>query len=30
MAFMIGGHLKIIDSFQFMNSSLENYVSNLI
>ena len=29
MAFMLGKHLNFIDSFQFMNSSLENLVSNL-
>ena len=29
MAFMLGSHLTFIDSFQFMNSSLEKLVSNL-
>ena len=29
MAFMLGNHLKFIDSFQFMSSSLEKLVSNL-
>ena len=29
MAFMLGKHLTFIDSFQFMNSSLEKLVSNL-
>ena len=29
MAFMLGRHLKFIDSFQFMNSSLEKLVNNL-
>ena len=29
MAFMLGNHLTFIDSFQFMNSSLEKRVSNL-
>ena len=29
MAFMLGKHLKFIDSFQFMSSSLNKLVSNL-
>ena len=29
MAFMLGNHLTIIDSFQFMSSSLDKLVSNL-
>ena len=29
MAFSLGIHLRFIDSFQFMSSSLENLVSNL-
>ena len=29
LAFMLGNHLTFIDSFQFMNSSLEKLVSNL-
>ena len=29
MAFMLGKHLKFIDSFQFMSTSLANLVSNL-
>ena len=29
MAFMLGNHLKFIDSFQFMSSSLDELVSNL-
>ena len=29
MAFMLGNHLNFIDSFQFINSSLDNLVSNL-
>ena len=29
MAFMLGNHLIFIDSFQFMNSSLDKLVSNL-
>ena len=29
MAFSIGRHLRFIDSFQFMSSSLENLVSNI-
>ena len=29
MAFMLGNHLTFLDSFQFMNSSLEKLVSNL-
>ena len=29
MAFMLGNHLKFIDSFQFISSSLEKLVSNL-
>ena len=29
MAFTLGIHLVVIDSFQFMSSSLENLVNNL-
>ena len=29
MAFMLGNHLTVLDSFQFMSSSLEKLVSNL-
>ena len=29
MAFMLGKHLKFIDSFQFMSTSLDKLVSNL-
>ena len=29
MAFMFGNHLTFINSFQFMNSSLDKLVSNL-
>ena len=29
MAFMLGNHLVFLDSFQFMNSSLDNLVKNL-
>ena len=29
MAFMLGKHLVFIDSFQFMNSSLDKLISNL-
>ena len=29
MAFMLGNHLMFIDSFQFMNSSLDKLVNNL-
>ena len=29
MAFMLGDHLTLIDSFQFMSSSLDKLVSNL-
>ena len=29
MAFMLGNHLTFIDSFQFMQSSLEKLVSNI-
>ena len=30
MAFMLGNHLTFLDSFQFMSSSLENLVKNII
>ena len=29
MAFMLGNHLVLLDSFQFMSSSLDKLVSNL-
>ena len=29
MAFMLGNHLAFIDSLQFMNQSLSNFVKNL-
>ena len=29
MAFMLGNHLMFIDSFQFVNSSLDKLVNNL-
>ena len=29
MAFILGKHLKFIDSFQFMSSSLESLVKNI-
>ena len=29
MAFMLGNHLLFLDSFQFMNSSLDNLIKNL-